>query len=362
MSLNEKHFHGSDMEEISRVYNIPENSIINFASNVNPYGCSDKLKEHLISCIDVIERYPDRDYSALRYSIAEYCNASPENIIVGNGCSELIESFIKAISPDSATIISPTYSEYAHAVEISGGKSVFFELDAEHVFKLNIKELEESFTDDTNLLIMCNPNNPTSRLISLSDIEDIVKYCFNKNIQVIIDETYIEFVADHMKNSAASLTDRYNNLSVLRGTSKFFCCPGLRLGYAITGNDILKTNLKNTMSPWAVSSIAEAAGQFMFSDNDYISEISDKMNLERIRMFSAFKESKIFKAYKPEANFMLLKILDNDLSSTEIFEKAIKSGLMIRDCSDFIGLSNRFIRFCFLLPDQNDRLVKLLKL
>ena len=101
--------------------------------------------------------------------------------------------------------------------------------------------------------------------------------------------------------------------------------------------------------------------QFIFSDNDYISEISDKMNLERTRMFNAFKDSNIFKAYKPEANFMLLKILDNDLYSTEIFENAIKSGLMIRDCSDFIGLSNRFIRFCFLLPGENDRLVKLLK-
>src|SRR5574344_3173366 len=147
MSLNEKHFHGSDMEEISRVYNIPENSIINFASNVNPHGCSNKLKEHLINSIDVIERYPDRDYSALRQSIAEYCNASSENIVVGNGCSELIESFIKAISPDHTTIVSPTYSEYAHAVNISGGETTFFELNSDEDFKLNISELKKTFTD-----------------------------------------------------------------------------------------------------------------------------------------------------------------------------------------------------------------------
>ena len=207
---------------------------------------------------------------------------------------------------------------------------------------------------------MCNPNNPTSRLMSVSDIDKIVNYCFNKNIQVIIDETYIEFVTDHREKSAASLTDKYNNLSVLRGTSKFFCCPGLRLGYAITGNEFLKNNLKSTMSPWAVSSIAEAAGQFMISDHDYISEISEKMNLERIRMYNSFNGSGTFRAYKPEANFMLLKILDDDLSSSEIFEKAIKKGLMIRDCSDFIGLSDRFIRFCFLLPDEDDKLVDLL--
>ena len=361
MSFSEKHFHGSDMEEISKVFNISKDSIINFASNVNPYGCSNKLKEHLINDINAIEHYPDRDYTLLRAAIAKYCNAVPENIVVGNGCSELINAFIQIISPESATIVSPTYSEYSHAVSIAGGKSNYFEMSENEDFRLNVEELMDSFSKDTNLLIICNPNNPTSKLINLSDIERIVKFCFSKNINVIIDETYIEFVSDPLSASAASLTNKYNNLSVLRGTSKFFCCPGLRLGYAITGNDILKNSLKNTMSPWTVSSLAESAGQFMFSDNNYISEISIKMNNERMRMYDFFNDSKIFKAYKPQANFILLKILDSNLSSAEIFEKAIKSGLMIRDCSDFIGLSNRFIRFCFLNPDEDDKLITLLQ-
>ena len=188
----------------------------------------------------------------------------------------------------------------------------------------------------------------------------ILDACKEHDIYVMVDETYVEFSSNEPEITAVPLCDYYNNLIVLRGTSKFFAAPGLRLGYAVTGNDDLLKEINQKKNPWMISSLAEEAGKIMFSDSDYIKATKDLIFAERERLYNAFKDSSAFKPYYPHANFMLLKILDESEDSHSLFEKCILKKLMIRDCSTFPFLSDRYIRICFMKPSDNDALLKVL--
>lgn len=193
MSNKKSHFHGSDLEKIESVYNINKYDIINFSGNVNPLGVSKNLLELLSKNVNVIGMYPDRAYTKLRKQLAKYIDVNYENIIVGNGSTELISIFINIIKPTKALIVGPTYSEYEREISIGGGSSNYYPLKEELDFKINIKDLLSNITDDMDLLVICNPNNPTSTSIYSEDIKCILEYCHEKNIYVMVDETYIEF-------------------------------------------------------------------------------------------------------------------------------------------------------------------------
>ena len=356
MIEHKDHFHGSDLEKIEAVYGICKDEIVSFSANVNPLGISKKLRSELSEHIDVITTYPDREYTALRHAIANYCGTKEDHIIVGNGSTELIALFIQITHPTKALILGPTYSEYEREIALEGGRTTYYPLREQQDFKLQLEDFKSKLTDDLDLVVLCNPNNPTSTCISKNDMRDILDVCKEHSIYVMVDETYVEFVDDIASVSAIPLTAYYNNIIILRGTSKFFAAPGLRLGYAITGNTDLLHQINQYKNPWMINSLAEKAGEIMFSDVDYINEARDLIISERKRLYEKYNATSRFKAYAPTANFMLLKILDENESAETLFDRAIREKMMIRDCSTFPFLNDRYIRICFMSPEDNDRL------
>lgn len=350
-------FHGSDLEKIEAVYGIKKEDIVSFSANVNPLGISYKLRETLAKNLDAITSYPDREYRALRSAIASYAETETENVIVGNGSTELISLFLQTQHPKKAIIVGPTYSEYEREIALSGGSSVYYPLLEEQDFSLRTSSFCASLTDKADLAVICNPNNPTSTAISRTDLRRILDTCMTHGIFVMIDETYVEFADDGKEITAVPLCNSYNNLIVLRGTSKFFAAPGLRLGYAITGNADIREAIRSRQNPWSINSLAEIAGRLMFSDEDYIKETKELIRSERSRMTEALGQMKTVKVFRPEANFLLFRIEKPSVTSDQLFDHCIRKGLMIRDCQSFPFLDDRFIRFCFMKPADNDRLL-----
>lgn len=361
MIKHKDHFHGSDLEAIERVYGIKKEDITSFSANVNPLGVSYQLRECLASHIDAITTYPDREYTSLRNCIATYAHTDASNIIVGNGSTELISLMIQVKSPKKALIIGPTYSEYEREVSLGGGSSFYFALQEEDDFKLNLGLLCSKLTSDIDLLIICNPNNPTSGSIYRKDMRKILDHCKRNDIFVMVDETYIEFAPDMEQISSVPLTNDYNNIIILRGISKFFAAPGLRLGYAICGNSDLIKEINNKKNPWTINSLAAIAGEIMFNDIEYINSTKQLINTERKRIYTYLDSVSNIKYYPSTANFMLCKILDDTVTSNGLFEAAIRKGLMIRDCSTFPFLDDHYIRFCFMSPEKNDELLTVIK-
>lgn len=356
----QEHFHGSDLEKIEQIYNIRKEDITSFSANVNPLGISPKLKQTLSHQIDAITGYPDREYSSLRNCMAEYINGKSEYITVGNGSTELIGLFIQLVNPKNALLLSPTYSEYEREITLSGGICTNFELKESDDFKLDLHLLKEALREDVDMLIICNPNNPTSTSIFIEEMEELLVYCNKLNITVMVDETYVEFAPDIKKVTSVSLVESYDNLIILRGISKFFAAPGLRLGYAICSNKNLMDTVNKKKNPWSINTLAAIAGEIMFTDKEYINDTWQLIHSERNRIVSMLQECKSIKVYEPTANFLLIKILKEGITSSYLFDLAIKHGFMIRDCSTFTYLDNTFIRFCFMEKEKNTKLVNLI--
>lgn len=354
------HFHGSDLEKIEQIYGIKKEDITSFSANVNPLGVSPKLRKTLSDKIDAITSYPDREYTSLRKCIAAYANTDFANIIVGNGSTELISIFIQLKHPKKAVMIGPTYSEYEREVTLGGGSSLYYPLEESEDFKLNISSLKEELNSDVDLLVICNPNNPTSSAITRTEMKKILDICKQRDIFVMVDETYVEFAENMNAITSVPLTNIYNNILILRGISKFFAAPGLRLGYGICGNEDLLKEINKRKNPWTINSLAAIAGEIMFTDEEYISETKELISTERKRIYEILAACPNIKVYPPTANFVLFKIIKDGVTAMDLFETAIRKGFMIRNCSNFPFLDDKYVRFCFMSPKKNDALLKIL--
>ncbi len=351
--------HGGDLDEISRIYGIDKNKILNFSGNVNPLGLPESVKKAIAENTDSAINYPDVAYVSLRDSIAAYTGADREHILVGNGSTELISLFIKTISPKKAVIISPAYSEYLREVEISGGTAELFPLSEDEGFMLSMDKLKAVITEETDLLVICNPNNPTGTYLTCDRIRDILMHCQSTDTYVMIDETYVEFSDKEI--SAIPLAKTFGNLFVVRGTSKFFACPGLRLGYGICSDSDILDRINERKDPWSVNIFAEIGGRVMFTDKAFIEDTIELISSERKRMYTELRKFENLFVYDTQSNFFLCKILNGKITSARIFEELIKDNILIRDASDFPYLGNRYLRFCILDKKSNTLLLNSLR-
>lgn len=350
-------FHGSDIEKICEYYHLNKSDIVRFGANVNPLGLSEKVKAEISAHLDLLSAYPDREYTSLRETISEYCHIPAEFILPGNGSSELIALLIEARCPKRTLILGPTYSEYSRELSFSGSTQEYYHLNEEDDFQLDVDDLCRTLERGFDFLIICNPNNPTSSAILHGDMERLLSFCSDHDVFVMIDETYVEFAPDISTVTAVPFTRDFTNLMVLRGVSKFFAAPGMRFGYGITGNmDFLK-KMKEKQIPWSLNSIGAFAGEELFKDQDYIRRTRELILPERDRMYRAVSEMPGYKTFKPYANFILVKILKDGITSADIFERCIRQGLMIRDCASFQCLEGEYIRFCIMMPEDNTRLL-----
>ena len=351
MQKKPRKLHGGD------IYRHPD--VIDFSVNTNPLGTPESVKRAVQESVAKIEHYPDVRCEALREAISRFEQVNMEEILCGNGAAELFFAAVQAVWPQKALVIAPSFSEYEEALRSVGAEVEYYYLCEEDNFQIR-EDYVDKLSEEIDMIFLCNPNNPTSSALNTEEISKILAHCKKHNIFVMIDETYVEFAPDIQKISAVSLTTKFDNFMVLRGTSKFFCAPGLRLGYGICGNLSFLERMNSIKNPWTINTLAALAGEAMFMDKDYIKMTKDYIDSERSRCMNILSKRPNLKVFKAYANFILVKLLDGT-TSFEMFERCIKEGLMIRDCASFHGLDGEFIRFCIQKKEDNDRLLALLK-
>jgi len=349
--------HGGDLDAIERHYNIPRNEILDFSGNINPLGFPERTKNKLKENIDVVSTYPDKDYYKLREQIGRYVSADPEHIITGSGATEIISLFFRALTAKNALIIVPAYSEYKRELDITGGDSRYFYLKEDNGFQLDMNTLLGEIDSGLDLLVMCNPNNPTGTAIHHGQMEELLRHCRNTGTFVMVDETYAEFAKEDI--SSIPHTACYDNLIVVRGVSKFFSAAGLRLGYGICSNQDIRRKISAIKDSWSVNSLADFAGRHLFNETEFIKTTKDMISGEREYILKELKSWKNIRVFDTEANFVLIKL--KNIAASEIYEKLIIKKMLIRDASSFVGLDESYMRFCFLTAEKNRLLLKELK-
>ena len=367
MNKEKTDFHGGNIYKIFREKNIDK--ILDYSSNINPYGLPENLKKEIFEKLFVLERYPDPDYIELREKIAEKNNLNIENIIVGNGATEIIFLFMKILSPKKVLIVSPTFGEYERAIKAStlANDSLeinYFELKETENFVLNIKNLETELENNYDLLILCNPNNPTGQFLKLKKIEEILKICEQKNTKLFVDEAFVEFVEDWENESIINSKENKENLFVIRAFTKFFAIPGLRLGYGICFNNNLLKKMLEKKEPWSVNNIADLAGKTVLDDENYIQKTKEWIKDQKKYMYENLNKIEGLRAYKTEVNFILLKIEDNllekGLDVKNLRKKMLEKGILIRDASNFIYLNKHYFRLAIKDKLNNEKVIETL--
>lgn len=377
-------FHGGNIYKVFREKNLKE--IMDYSSNINPYGIPESLKKRITENLEVLERYPDPDYVELREKLAHLNRVDMSDIVLGNGATEIIFLFMKVINPKKILIVSPTFGEYERAVkatEIPGdivslscsgdNKNIenkeieieYFELKESDNFKLNIGNLKNELEKKYDLLIICNPNNPTGKFLKLAQTEEILKECNKYDTKLFIDEAFIEFLADGMKESIINTEENKKNLFVIRAFTKFFAIPGLRLGYGMYFDKELEKKISEKKEPWSVNNIAEMAGLTVLDDTEYIEKTLKWIVEEKIYMYEKLNEISGIKVYETEVNFITGKIdeklFSEGLNVKILREKMLEQGILIRDASNFKFLDERFFRLAIKDRESNKRVIEVLK-
>ena len=381
----EMDFHGGNIYKVFREKNIKE--ILDYSSNINPYGIPESLKKRITENLEVLERYPDPDYVELRQKLANLNKVNLSDIVLGNGATEIIFLFMKVINPKKILIVSPTFGEYERAVkatEISGdtvslsssngdNKNIenkkieieYFELKESDDFKLNIGNLKNELENKYDLLIICNPNNPTGKFLKLAQTEEILKECNKYNTKLFIDEAFIEFLEDGMKESIINTEGNKKNLFVTRAFTKFFAIPGLRLGYGMYFDKELEKKISEKKEPWSVNNFAEMAGLTVLDDAEYIEKTLKWIAEEKIYMYEKLNKISGMKVYETEVNFITGKIdeklFSEGLNVKILREKMLEQGILIRDASNFKFLDERFFRLAIKDRASNERVIEVMK-
>lgn len=352
------HQHGGDLDAIERKYGIAKSEILDFSGNINPLGFPPTTAKALAEHLEIISTYPDKQYTALRQAISQYTGADAAHIVVGNGSTELIGTFIKTVHAEKSLILGPAYSEYEREITLSGGTFSYFALRPEQDFAIDLEALLQALTPEIGMFVACNPNNPTGSTLTTQQLRIILEHCKQIGASVMIDETYIEFADDLEEICAIGLVAEFENLFVIRGTSKFFAAPGLRLGYGVSSNAAFLQQLKTNQDPWSVNSLAAFAGERMFSDTAFHEKTKKLISTERKKAMEIFQTWKHMKAYPSSANFILLHLLTDNITADQIFEHLIRKKMLIRDASSFIFLDESYLRFCILRPEDNAALIQ----
>ncbi|NMS90289.1 aminotransferase class I/II-fold pyridoxal phosphate-dependent enzyme [Clostridioides difficile] len=350
--------HGANLYSLSSKYGFSKEEFMDFSSNINPFGTSSLAKQYIVNNIDMVSMYPDPDYIDLKTSISSYCKCSIDNIVLGSGATELISSFIHTINPKQALLLSPVYSEYEKELsKINCSIDKYFSKEEDN-FNINLENLIETINSKNyDLVIICNPSNPTGFAFTKIEVREILK---NTDSFLMIDETYVEFT-DTDIYSCTQLVDDYSNLFVIRGTSKFFSTPGIRLGYGLISNTNIKNEINKNLDLWNINIIASKMGEIMFSDSNFISSTISLMNTERDYLLKELKAIKNLNVYDTKGNFILCKIKTKEFTAKSLRDMLIPQKIIIRDCYSFEGLDEYFFRVCILKPKENKLLISSLK-
>ncbi|HEX9261652.1 MAG TPA: histidinol-phosphate transaminase [Candidatus Bathyarchaeia archaeon] len=349
--------HGGDVWGFSRKYNIPLEKVLDFSGPVNFLGPSPKAVEAVREYARLMKFYPDPNPVDLRLEIAKYVGEGVDeaNIILGNGSIELIY-MITEIFPCGfkAVIPVPSFTEYEKAVLRVHGEAVFVQLPGD--FNLETEKIKKALTDGTRIVYICNPHSPSGRLFDKKPLLDLVDFCNKKDVIVSIDENYIEFSDKCSEATMAGYVHKYENLFVIRSVTKFYGMPGIRFGYGIAAKN-LKEELETVRQPWSINTLAGYATLAAFKDKEFIANTKRTIAEERAKFAKMLGEIDGLLVFPSETDFLLVKILNKRITSTCLRDRLADKGILIRDCSTFVGLDDSFFRVTVRASDVNAKLV-----
>ena len=353
--------HGGNIYRLAEKLGVDETGILDFSASINPLGVPKSVIAEIRDSAKHLYNYPDPDTKQLRLRIAKHYAVNPQSVVCGNGSTELIYLVVRALKPERVLIPAPTFSEYERAVQ--GRKEVIrFPLCGKEGFAINADAFisamagssapasyKSSLTTSVDMAFICNPNNPTGSLLRKEYLLKIAEAAKSLRCYLVVDEAFIDFVPGE---SVMKEVENNPYLIVVRSLTKFYALSGLRIGYAVVPLPLLDT-IKEYREPWTVNTLAQAAGIAALNDIAYRDETFKVIRNEKKVLEDGFRLLGIDYFPSP-VNYYLIK-----LGNAQALVAALRDrGILVRDCSNFTGLDETFIRVAVKSNKDNMRLLQ----
>lgn len=339
-----KQKHGGD------IYHYPK--VLDFSTNINPYGPPKGVTEEIKKNVWKINAYPDPDCGALREALSGKLNVPGKQIIFGNGSADLMFSLCQGIKPQRALISLPSFLEYQRALLAVGCKVQTYKTSREEGFSLG-KDFLDAITDSVDIVFLCNPNNPTGNVIERNLLKEIADKCEKTDTYLVVDECFMDFIPGAKRHTLLPLVEKYEKLLILKAFTKLYGMPGIRLGYCIAGDGTLPGKIQKVTQPWNISILAQTAGIAALKEDSFVTESLSNIEKEKRRMIIAMTKEGYF-IYESAANFIFFE------GRKDLAEICLEQGILIRDCSSFAGLGEGYFRVCVRTRWENEKLLRVL--
>ncbi|MFC4404355.1 histidinol-phosphate transaminase [Gracilibacillus xinjiangensis] len=312
---------GKQIEDVKKEYGLSR--IVKLASNENPFGYSEKVRQAIPNMLDGLEIYPDGYAKALREELAKRLDVKEEQLTFGCGSDEIVDILCRTFLENGKNTImaTPTFPQYKHNALIQGAEIIEVPLkDGYH----DLPSMLEVINSETKIVWLCSPNNPTGALIPKEDLVNFLEKC-PEHVLVVLDEAYYEYI-DHAKNpNSVSLLNNYENLVVLRTFSKAYGLANLRVGYGVASEEITKL-LNITRGPFNTTTISQLSALTALKDTEFLKKTYQE-NITNKLAFMQFCNEAGLDFYDSEANFLFVKL---PTSGDQLFAYLLKNGFIVR--------------------------------
>lgn len=336
--------------------------LLDFCYLVNPYFPTPKMKDELRANFDVLlQEYPSGMFVNSLLA-GKYFNIRQEYVCVGNGAAELIKSVMEQFADKKIGVVYPTFEEYPNRMP---AENIVKYIPQNPDFAYTAEDLKAFFGDkDIKLLLLVNPDNPSGNYIKKNDVLQLVKWAAERNIHIIVDESFVDFTDNHKDNSLLhnDILESNPNLMIMKSISKSYGVPGLRLGVFATSDKEIIAKMKKDVAIWNINSFAEYYMQiFAKYEKDY-QEACDKFIEERRLFINELRQITFLRVVDSQANYFLCEV-KNKYTSTELTRVLLeKADILIKDCSTKSAFNGRnYIRIAIRDRKDNSKLVETLK-
>lgn len=325
---------------------------LDFSANVSPLGLPAGVAAAITNALPTADRYPDPLCRELRAALAGAEGVPADWILCGNGAADLIFRLALAVRPRRALLPAPTFAEYEAALQTVGCAVQRVFLREENEFAVT-EEFTDAVTPETDIVFLCQPNNPTGQVTPPALVERLVRRCAECGAVLVVDECFLDFLPDRDALTAKQLLRDAPQLIILKAFTKLYAMAGVRLGYALCGDATLLEKMRGAGQPWAVSSLAQAAGLAALQETAYAGAVRALIAEQRPRMAAGLRALGL-RVMDGQANYLLFR------ATPDFGEKLRRRGAVVRSCANYPGLDAAWYRTAVRTAEENTRLLQIM--
>lgn len=325
---------------------------LDFSANVSPLGLPAGVAAAITNALPTADRYPDPLCRELRAALAGAEGVPADWILCGNGAADLIFRLALAVRPRRALLPAPTFAEYEAALQTVGCAVQRVFLREENEFAVTEKFID-AVTPETDIVFLCQPNNPTGQVTPPALVEGLVRRCAECGAVLAVDECFLDFLPDRDAWTAKQLLRDAPQLVILKAFTKLYAMAGVRLGYALCGDATLLEKMRGAGQPWAVSSLAQAAGLAALQETAYAGAVRVLIAEQRPRMAAGLRALGL-RVMDGQANYLLFR------ATPDFGEKLRRRGAVVRSCANYPGLDAAWYRTAVRTAEENTRLLQIM--